>query len=63
LGGGVGLPKAASLTEGWRCKVEVMGFIFGLIAFVFAISALDKIRKLEKQLQEAGVLKEGYESD
>lgn len=41
--------------------MEVMGFVFGLIAFVFAISALGKVSKLEKQLKEAGVLKEGFE--
>jgi hypothetical protein len=34
-----------------------MGFTFGTVAFVFAMSALGKIRKLEKQLKEAGVLK------
>jgi hypothetical protein len=39
-----------------------MGSTFGLLAFVFAISALG-IRRLEKQLKEAGVLKERYESD
>lgn len=38
--------------------MESAGIVFGLIAFVFAISALEKIRKLEKQLKEAGVLKE-----
>jgi hypothetical protein len=42
-----------------RCNVEVIGFVFGLIGFTFAISALAKIRKLEKQLEEAGVLKRG----
>ena len=42
--------------------MEVMGFTFGLIAFVFAMGALGKIRKLEKQLKEAGVLKESKES-
>jgi hypothetical protein len=38
--------------------VEGAGIVFGLIAFVFAISALEKIRKLEKRLKEAGILKE-----
>jgi hypothetical protein len=42
--------------------VEVIGFIFGLMGFVFAMSALARIRKLEQQLRETGVLKEGYES-
>ena len=41
------------MIEGRRCHVEV----FGLIAFVFAMGALGKIRRLEKQLKEAGVLK------
>jgi hypothetical protein len=31
--------------------------VFGLMAFVFAMSALGKIRRLEKQLKETGVLK------
>jgi hypothetical protein len=39
--------------------VEVTGFVFGLTAFVFAMIALSKISDLEKQLKEAGVLKEG----
>jgi hypothetical protein len=42
--------------------VGVIGFVFGFIAFVLAASALGKMRKLEKQLKEAGVLKESYES-
>jgi hypothetical protein len=39
--------------------VDGIGFVFGLMGFIFAISALGKIRKLEKQLKEAGVLKDG----
>jgi hypothetical protein len=39
--------------------VEGSGLVFGLLAFIFAMSALGKIRRLEKQLKEAGVLKEG----
>ena len=39
--------------------MEGAGVVFGLIGFVFAIGALEKIRKLEKRLKEAGVLKEG----
>ena len=39
--------------------MEGAGIVFGLIAFVFAISALDKVRKLEKRLKEGGVLKGG----
>ena len=37
--------------------MEVIGFTFGSIAFVFAMSALGKIRRLENLLKEAGVLK------
>ena len=62
LAGGVGLLKTTSLVEGRRSKVEVIGFIFGVIAFVVAMVALGKTRKLEKQLKEAGVLKERHES-
>jgi hypothetical protein len=43
--------------------MEGGGLVFGLLAFIFAISALAKIRKLEQQLKEAGVLKATYESD
>ena len=38
------------------------GLAFGVLGFIFAKSALAKIRRLEKQLREAGVLKEGHES-
>jgi predicted PurR-regulated permease PerM len=41
----------------------LLGFMLGVPAFVFAMSALGKISKLEKQLKEAGVLRENYESD
>jgi len=34
------------------------GFIFGLMGFLFAASALAKIRRLEQRLRDAGVLKE-----
>ena len=34
------------------------GFIFGLLGFIFAASALAKIRRLEQRLRDAGVLKE-----
>jgi hypothetical protein len=43
--------------EGRRCNVEVSGFVFGLMGFLFAASALGKIRRLEEQLKDAGVLK------
>ena len=38
------------------------GLAFGLLGFIFAMSALAKIRRLEQQLKEAGVLKESHES-
>jgi hypothetical protein len=36
--------------------MEVMGFILGAAALVFALSALAKISKLQNQLSAAGVL-------
>ena len=38
------------------------GFIFGLLGFIFAASALARVRKLEQRLRDAGVLKETPES-
>jgi len=35
---------------------------FGIIGFVFGLSALAKVIMLEKQLKESGVLKEKAES-
>ena len=35
---------------------------FGIIGFVFGLSALAKVIMLEKQLKESGVLKEKEES-
>ena len=34
---------------------------FGIMGFIFGLGALGKIIKLEKQLQESGVLKEKAE--
>jgi hypothetical protein len=51
-------------TEGRRCRVASMGFIFGLmgiVGFVFAMSALARIQKLEQRLKDAGILKEPSE--
>jgi len=36
--------------------------VFGIIGFVFGLSALAKIIMLEQQLKESGVLKEQAES-
>jgi hypothetical protein len=42
--------------------MEGSGFVFGLLAFIFALGALEKIRRLEHRLKEAGVLKANHES-
>ena len=39
-----------------------MGFIFGLLVFVFMLSAMEKIRRLEQRLKDAGGLKETNDS-
>ena len=39
--------------------MEGSGFVFGLIALIFAMMALEKVKRLEKRLKEAGVLKNG----
>ena len=39
-----------------------MGFIFGLLGFVFVLSAMEKIRRLEQRLKDAGGLKETNDS-
>lgn len=36
---------------------------FGIMGFIFGLGALGKIIMLEKQLKEAGILKEKTESD
>lgn len=41
----------------------IMGMSFGTIGFIFGISALSKIAKLEKQLKEQGVLDKEFKSD
>jgi hypothetical protein len=38
------------------------GVIFGLLGFIFAASALAKIRMLEQRLRDEGILKETPES-
>ena len=37
--------------------------VFGIIGFVFGLSALAKVIMLEKQLKESGVLKEQEKSE
>jgi len=36
---------------------------FGIIGFIFGVTALAKVISLEKQIKESGVLKEKTESD
>lgn len=36
--------------------MEVVGFVFGLMGFVVATSAMAKLRKIEAELREKGVL-------
>jgi hypothetical protein len=38
------------------------GFVYGLLGFIFAASALARIRRLEQRLREQGILKETSES-
>jgi hypothetical protein len=38
------------------------GFIFGLLGFIFAASALARIRRLQQRLRDEGILKETPES-
>lgn len=39
------------------------GFTFGVLGFIFSMSALTKIRKLEQQLKDSGVLDDGPEQE
>lgn len=41
--------------------MEFSGFALGALGFIFSISALAKIRKLEKQLKESGALEDRHE--
>ena len=41
----------------------IIGMSLGAMGFIFAISALTKISKMEKQLKETGVLDQEYKSD
>ena len=36
---------------------------FGILGFIFGVTALTKVITLEKQMKESGVLKEKTESD
>lgn len=38
--------------------MEGSGLVFGLLGFLFSMSALAKIRRLEQRLREAGILKD-----
>ena len=41
----------------------IIGMSVGSMGFIFALSALAKVSKLEHQLKEAGVLDKEYKSD
>ena len=41
----------------------IIGMSFGSMGFIFALNALARISKLEKQLKETGVLDKGYKSE
>ena len=40
----------------------IIGMSFGIVGFIFAMSALAKISKLEKHLKEIGTLDKEYKS-
>ena len=40
----------------------IIGFSFGMMAFMFALNALAKISKLEKELMGTGVLDKEYKA-
>ena len=40
----------------------IIGMSLGTVGFIFAMSALARISKLEKHLKETGVLHEDYKS-
>jgi hypothetical protein len=39
--------------------MEVVGFIFGLLGFTIASSAMAKLRRLENKLKQRGVIQDG----
>ena len=41
----------------------IIGMSFGIMGFIFSMSALAKIAKLEKQLKESGVLDKEFKSE
>jgi len=43
-------------------SLGTIGMSFGIIGFIFAMSALVKITKLQKRLKEIGVLDKEYKS-
>ena len=61
--GGIGLSRRLLGIHEWETKMEIMGFILGAAALVFALSALAKISKLQSQLNAAGVLGNKHEAD
>lgn len=43
--------------------MEFGGFAIGALGLIFSMSALTKIRKLEKQLKDLGVLDKSHEQE
>jgi len=43
--------------------MEIMGFIFGIIGFVFALFVYMRQNTLEKKMKETGVLDKDYHSE
>lgn len=40
--------------------METLGFIFGLMGFIFGMAAISGTKKLVKELKEKGVLDDDY---
>lgn len=38
--------------------MESMGYIFGILGFIFALGAMQRVNRLEKLLREKGLLDE-----
>jgi hypothetical protein len=43
--------------------MDIMGFIFGIAGFVFALFAYLRLNALESKLKKAGVLDKDYHSE
>jgi hypothetical protein len=43
--------------------MEIIGFCLGTLGFILGLTALAKLKKLEKHLKEAGMLDKEFKSD